>query len=243
VKIILEFLIVFCAYILPGIVLSMFMLRDRDLLKRSAAWLRIVSGAISSFAVAALVYYIATNHPGGPAAFGLSLQVNLPLALVVGGLAAGYLLFIVLVGELRLKSMSDEQKTARRAVFEASGFTIYTGFWQKSGFLASVWLGILAEDFVFRGYLVLGLASLTGVTWPWVLLSTALSVVGHLYQGWRPAQIFTHTFFALLFIIVSVSTGSVFAAVLPHLVYDTAVILRGWTRYRPPAPAPAGPVG
>jgi hypothetical protein len=34
----------------------------------------------------------------------------------------------------------------------------------------------------------------------------------------------------LIFIIAVLATGNVFAAILPHLVYDTIWLLRGWAK-------------
>ena len=110
------------------------------------------------------------------------------------------------------------------------GSNTYRGFWGKTGYLFSLWLGGIAEDLVFRGYLVLGLGAQTGSYYPWIVLSIFLSVASHLYQGVNRRIMLGQMIFAAIFITISLITRSVITAIIPHLVYDTIWLLRGWEK-------------
>jgi membrane protease YdiL (CAAX protease family) len=82
----------------------------------------------------------------------------------------------------------------------------------------TLWLGVIAEDLVFRGYLVLGLGARTGSYFPWMVLSIILSIAAHLYQGVSWKLMLGQGLFALIFTGVSLITNND-TAIIPHLVY------------------------
>jgi len=100
------------------------------------------------------------------------------------------------------------------------------GVWQKLLYFIDLWLAVIGEELVYRGYLILLLGSQTGNLYAWMAFSATLSVVVHLYQGrtWRVA--ISHMLLACLFIFVAVITNSLFAAIIPHLVYNTVWLIR-----------------
>jgi membrane protease YdiL (CAAX protease family) len=230
-QVFLEFLVVFTVCILPQIAAALFILHDPDYTKRWSPGERTVLGWITHSAAILLVVYIAYNQPTGPAALGLRLPKGVRLiTLFVGGLTTLYLVALSFSDRLRSQKVREEREVIRKAVFKAGGFSNPQGFRSRTAFLGSIWLGVIAEDLVFRGYLVLGLGTQTGLLWPWVLLSLLLSVAVHLYQGLNWRIMLSQALFALIFIIAVLVTGNVFAAILPHLVYDTIWLLRGWAK-------------
>ena len=62
-------------------------------------------------------------------------------------------------------------------------FAVQRSTWERIVFLPILFLGVIGEELLYRGYLVLILGNETGFMALWVLLSIVLSVVAHLYQG------------------------------------------------------------
>lgn len=91
---------------------------------------------------------------------------------------------------------------------------------------------VMAEEIVYRGYLVLLLGTRTGMYVPWMILSVILSIVIHLYQGIKLVNIVSHLAFASLFIGLTVATQNLAAAIGPHLVYNFIYTVRIWGQER-----------
>lgn len=236
----LELLVVVAVCILPHLMAALFTLTGSDYLKKLLPWQRTLSSLSHDASKFLLLGYVAANHVDGLAVIGLRIPAGKTLdTLLIGGLAAAYLSLIFVFEKFRSKQQQTRREELRRKVFEVGGFSRYKGVRERFGFLISVWISNTAEDLVFRGYLVLGLTHLTGIAWPWIGLSILLSVCIHLYQGMNREIALSQALFAVVFITVAVAAGNVVAAIIPHVIYDTVWMLRGWARDSQAQPQPS----
>ena len=81
----------------------------------------------------------------------------------------------------------------------------------------------IAEEVIFRGYLLLRLHALLRKTWLAVVASTALFSLGHGYEG--PAGVVMVGLLGLAFAIVVVWRGNLVAAVTMHFLQDSAALV------------------
>ena len=103
----------------------------------------------------------------------------------------------------------------------------YRTSWQRIAYLIVLSIGVIAEDLVIRGYLILFLGATIGYKYAWALLSIALSIIIHLYQGRERETVLTHALVATLFAVVSLITWNIFTIMAGHLYFDI-VVTRGW---------------
>lgn len=76
----------------------------------------------------------------------------------------------------------------------------------------------VAEEIIFRGYLILRLKQVTGSTAAAIVLSSLVFAVGHGYEG--SAGVITVGFMGLAFALVYVWTGSLVAPIVMHFLQD-----------------------
>jgi membrane protease YdiL (CAAX protease family) len=76
----------------------------------------------------------------------------------------------------------------------------------------------LAEETIFRGYLILRLKAVTGSAWAAVLLSTFVFALGHGYEG--SAGVVTVGFMGLVFALIYIWRGSLVAPIVMHFLQD-----------------------
>lgn len=81
----------------------------------------------------------------------------------------------------------------------------------------------VAEETIFRGYLILRLREITGSTAAAVILSSAIFAVGHGYEG--SAGLLTVGFMGLAFGLVYVWTRSLVAPMIMHFLQDLLAIV------------------
>jgi len=228
---VLEFFVVFTVAILPHLLGGIFILTNKDYLKHFLPWQRMVASAVQDVSKILLLAYIAADQTNGLAAIGLSIGLDeIPMTIIIAAFAAGYLSLLFVIHHLRSKKEQARREELRKSIFEAGGFSTFKTLGERCAYLVSLWLGVIAEDLVFRGYLVLGLGARTGTLAPCIILSVLLSVAVHLYQGLSWRVMFTQAVFACLFIAAAVTAGNILAAILPHLVYDTIWVLQGWAK-------------
>jgi membrane protease YdiL (CAAX protease family) len=224
---ILEFSVVFAVAILPQVLTSFYPDQMRDLLARSPGNWKYLSTLPSRIGAILLVLYISASRLDEFHSIGLNLSEALsPMALLVTGLLTGYLLLIFVFSRFRSKKVRDETANLRQTTLAALRYSDTTGFWKKLFAFGDLWLAVIGEELVYRGYLILLLGRQTGNLIPWIAFSVTLSIVVHLYQGrtWRLA--ISHMILASLFIFAAVVTNSLFAAIIPHLVYNTVWLVR-----------------
>lgn len=76
----------------------------------------------------------------------------------------------------------------------------------------------VAEEVIFRGYLILRLTEVTGSSAAAIVLSTVIFSLGHGYEG--TAGVITVGFMGLAFALVYVWTGSLAAPIVMHFLQD-----------------------
>lgn len=230
----LEFFVVF-TIIWNQISSSLLVLNNQDYVKLANNKLsnsrKILANYEANVASLLLMIYIATNHSGGLSPMGLSLkQVDIPKLIFIGSVATGYLLLIFVRPFFLYPQQRKDEEEKQKIDFELRGYASYKTFWERFAFLGAIWLGVIVEELVYRGYLILFLGVQTGTFFPWIILSIGLSIGVHFYQGitWRRA--FSHAFFAIVFIIVVLITRNIIVAIIPHLIYNTIWFLIRWIR-------------
>jgi membrane protease YdiL (CAAX protease family) len=97
-------------------------------------------------------------------------------------------------------------------------FLVASGGWQIMLAFILVVVVAVAEETIFRGYLILRFTSVFGRAGPAVLLSAIVFVVGHGYEG-LPALIGVF-FLGLTFAVVYLWRGSLIAPMLMHFLTD-----------------------
>lgn len=103
---------------------------------------------------------------------------------------------------------------------------------QRWSFVAVAAVAGVAEEYVFRGFLLHGLAGWTGSVWAAVLLSAASFGVGHGYQ--RAVGVARASVLGVLLAVPVVFTGSLFPAAVAHFWINVAIGLGGWRWLLPP---------
>jgi len=188
-------------------------------------WIPAVSGI-------AVVTLVASFQPDGLNAIGVDLEVKARnFAALVEGFCwfAGILIlvyFIYRFGFGRKKPNEfDVRISERPEVIETAKF--------RSGVERLVYLSILpvcviAEEFVYRGYLVLYLGSRSGAYLPWAVFSVVLSVIVHLYQGRDLRNILIHLLLAVSLVGITLLTKNLFASITGHLFNNLAFTLNVW---------------
>jgi membrane protease YdiL (CAAX protease family) len=102
--------------------------------------------------------------------------------------------------------------------------------------LVAVVLGPFAEEVLFRGVVYPGLRNVLG-PWAAVPLSALLFGLGHRYMGWTGVWV-TGVVGVILALLVEFS-GSVWPAVLAHVLVNSKLVLAYMPWFRPVAPAAA----
>lgn len=171
-----------------------------------------------------LVSYIVLNQATGLNGIGLVFSQYRFDFLLIGSIASYGLVSIV--GGI-VKSISGENP--RQITFDCSNPAIertmvHKTFPQRFGYLIVLLIMVIAEEFVFRGYLVLLLGNMTNSVFICALLSITLSVIIHLYQG--RAMIVYHLISASVFVGVTILTGNILIPIGAHLY--TNILLTVW---------------
>lgn len=199
----LELLLVASVALVPwlvsGIAPREYRNRDLDLPRRFLFMLRFPHYA----AIILVVLYIATNHPSGTSAIGIdpSLAKNLfrvhpaGLSVVVAALAVALTALssvsygvIVGISGLYHKIVRKSEPTWNDLEWDPFGLRNYLTVGGRLLACFDLILGVLAEECVLRGFLVLYLGRTTGLYVPWIVVSILVDVSLHLYQGraWIP---------------------------------------------------------
>jgi membrane protease YdiL (CAAX protease family) len=229
-KTLLEFSIVFVGMILPQILSSLFRVQIRRMQEGIPNLLRLSLQGLNYAGSILVLLYIAIGQPGGLASIGLTLVPSqLPRTLYMAAGATCYLLLVFVIIRFRSKDVQQDVQIRQRQVLAAMGYSQYRALPERVAAMINLWLGVVVEELVFRGYLILLLGARTGSYIPWLVFSIFLTVTVHLYQGFTWKVAYAHVFFAGVFIVAALVTGNLVAALIPHLVYDTVWILQGWS--------------
>jgi len=226
---VLEFSVIFAVAILPQIAYSFFIAEIRDVLSKLTNRWKLISSLVNRAGMILLALFVAAGQPRGLLSIGLDFSPSqMPKVLIVGALASGYLSLIFVFSKFRSGKSREERETLQRQTYESLGYSTYKTAADKAFSLINLWLSVIAEELVYRGYVILVLGARTGTYLPWILLSITFSVLVHLYQGFNWKIALSHAFLACVFIAVMLLTGNIVTALIPHLVYDTIWLYRRW---------------
>lgn len=246
-RLVLEVLLVFSVAVVSNVLGSTIILKyPKYSTENQPIPLRLTGQFLQGLTMVSLVFYIASNQPQGLPAVGLPSIWKPDLAdmvhyiesksynwlfLLLGGMVvyAGFLLLQALGYKLLGKKKEPADNPAIRSLAD------YRTPWQRLTFLFVLFLGILGEELVYRGYLVLYLGEKTGAVAVWAVVSILLSVIIHLYQGY--SRVIHQFLFATLAVLMTIWSGNLMMALGMHLYLNTIVTLRVWSGKTKAAPA------
>lgn len=236
-RVILEFVSIIFVSVIPQLA-SGFVAASRPDSIRSSTPLEILirywTGSVSAIVVVLLV---AVGQPNGTASVGI-VTPSTPLAasnanaILVGIISVVLMILATYVahGLSRLlgRSVPDEP-------FNVSNPWVvmllrYQEFWGRFAHVTVVPLTVIAEEMVYRGYLVLFLGSQTRAFIPWIILSIALSVLVHLYQGRNAKSLALHALYAALFIALVLLTNNILTPIVAHVYFNMISASQTWRR-------------
>jgi membrane protease YdiL (CAAX protease family) len=230
-KAILEFIAVASTAIVPSIYGA---LRSRRLpvdTEESSPMERLFGGLLLSVSAIAVVLIISLGQSEGLRSVGFfngeeGSILSPYMVAMLGFIGVAFILWVV----QRLLHIDPKERFAPSKPHIARIIQYDRNRWERLAFLAQLPLAVMAEELVYRGYLVLLLGTYTGTYIPWIILSIALSVVVHLYQGRDKITILSHLLMATLFVGVAVYSGSIIPATTVHFLGNAAFTFRIWSQ-------------
>ncbi len=223
---VLEILFLVCGYLMPSILASIFVLKHPDSAWGYPGLTGLAIGFLTNLSIVLVLYYISLNQSSGLASLGLQLKGVDFAGVVFFGLAVCVFsnLFSSLVSRLLFKNnVMDSLQGPHIRMIEK-----YQATWERILYFFVLTSGLLAEELVFRGYLVFLLGQKTGIMLPFAILSVLLSVVVHLYQG--RSLIVHHLVLSAVFAGSVVITKSIWMAIYMHLIQNTVSVIRIWVK-------------
>lgn len=234
---ILEFLTVILVGVFPPVLASLMIAIDPAQAAVRDRRIQLLVQFVQPLAPILLLLYIGRRYDDGLATLGLQFD-RLGIG-AIGVLAFGLLtmiLYSAILGKDRLKAVPnpfDQQLS----VYDSPALRFVSWL--------SMLPGIIAEDMVFRGYLVLWLGARTGKFVEWALFSVFLSLLAHLYQG--RLRIGIHLIMHATFVLTALAAGNLVLLILFHVLWDTLYLRNFWARQDREkarvAPIPAGAEG
>ncbi|RME55841.1 CPBP family intramembrane metalloprotease [Candidatus Parcubacteria bacterium] len=229
-KAIIEFCAIFAVGILNHVMGAFFYFVRSDyeqIFSPTENLLRLWWASLSGISVVLLV---AINQPEGLASVGIVASDATPLFV---GIVSISLIVLFLGGVQGLINYflrpSPENKTLLSNPV-AKRVAQYQNKLGKSAYLTVLPFAVASEELIYRGYLVLMLGRRTHTYLPWVILSVALSVIIHLYQGRSVTNVLYYAIFALCFIGLAVWTGNIMTPIVAHLYYDLMWTFGVWEK-------------
>jgi membrane protease YdiL (CAAX protease family) len=205
-------LAVFLLLILPPLALSTLEIRHSSLPFPLAATATI----LDDLALVALILFFLWRNREPLARIGWTPQ-NLS-----GNVLLGLILFIPLfTGAGILEAGLSAAGLAATSTIPS--FLQYQGIPGAALALLLVLVVAIAEETVFRGYLILRLQAVTSSPWAGVLLSSAIFSVGHGYEG--PAGVITTGVIGAVYAVIYLSRRSLVPPVVLHFLQDFTTIL------------------
>jgi len=205
-------LAVFLFLILPPLALSTLELRHATLPFPLAATATI----LDDLALVALVLYFLWRNREPLARIGLTGE-RFPAEITIG-----LLLFLPLFAGAGLLG-SGLSALGIPASAATPSFLRYQGLSGAALALVLVLVVAIAEETIFRGYLILRLSAVTSRPWAAVILSAAIFSVGHGYEG--PAGIIITGVVGMVYALIYLSRKSLVAPVVLHFLQDFTTIL------------------
>ena len=226
-----EFLAVFVIAILPQVLTGFYPDEMRTLLNNLPGNWKFITTLPGRLGSILLILFIGSLRQDDFQSIGLNWTkaASLSTLLAAGALSVYLLLILFLAGKRSAKSQ-EEMAATRQRVLIGLRYSDTSPPWKRLAAYSDVWIAVIGEELVYRGYLILLMSRQTGTLYPWIAFSLALSILVHLYQGrtWKLAL--GQMLIAALFIFVVVITGSLMAAIIPHLVYNTVWLTRAFKK-------------
>ena len=205
-------LAVFLFLILPPLALSTLELRHATLPFPLAA----VATILDDLTLVSLVLFflwrnrepperIGWTRERAPADIALGVLLFLPLFIGAGLLGAG---------------LADTGLPASSMI---PSFLRYQGLSGAALALVLILVVAIAEETIFRGYLIMRLSAITSRPWAAVIISAAIFSVGHGYEG--PAGVIITGVIGVVYALVYLSRRSLVAPVVLHFLQDFTTIL------------------
>jgi membrane protease YdiL (CAAX protease family) len=215
---VIEFITVICVGILPGIVSSLVIAKESMDQLLYGKYSQVTVQIVQSMATVSLLVYIASQNSNGYQQLGLSYT-----------LMGWWEVLILWVGLSLLTVYGYLIRTIQKQP-KPNPVTLVMGQYDSLPTRCLYWLSMLvavvAEDLLFRGYLVLWLGEKTGDLVTWAAISVALSIVSHLYQG--VSRIGFHLIMASMLVLLAVVAGNIYLVIGVHLFWNTLQMLRFW---------------
>jgi membrane protease YdiL (CAAX protease family) len=223
----LEFLTVFVIAILPQVLTGFYPDEMRAMLNNLPGNWKFITTLPGRLGSILLILFIGSLRQDDFQSIGLNgvQAASFPTLLAAGALSV-YLLLILFFASKRSAKSREEMAATRQRVLIGLRYSDTSTPWKRLAAYSDLWIAVIGEELVYRGYLVLLMSRQTGALFPWIAFSLALSILVHLYQGrtWKLAL--GQMLIAALFIFVVVITDSLMAAIIPHLVYNTVWLSR-----------------
>lgn len=231
-KPILEFSAIFAVGILNHLLGAYYNSKRSDYLKSftiTENLLRYWGGSIAEILVVLLV---AIDQPGGFNSIGIRIGEDNSKATNIGLLSFSLLIISIAIIQ---KAASWVRKKAPETKIDRSNPAVinviqYRDGLELSAYLTTLPFVVVAEDLIYRGYLVLLLGNKTHTYIPWAILSITLSVIIHLYQGRSIANVAYQAIFSAFFIGLTIATGNILAPITAHLLFDIMWTVSTWRK-------------
>jgi len=231
--IIIEMLAVASASIVPWGLATVVSLKHLDRDSPYSVPVQLIFQLTQSMLIILLILYIALNQPSRLRSIGFFWPIPVEdigvLNSITGVLLGGVVIhsFIVLPFSLYsaftrkvLKRKTDPSKLAKE------WFSKYRTPWERCGLLTVLLLNAIAEELVFRGYLVLLLSERTGALFLCAGISVTLFAAIHLQYG--PSKIPYYVWYAIGLTWLTISGGNVVWAIAVHWGGNVASAFMSW---------------
>ena len=230
-KPIVEFFLVIAVGLFPPVFGSLIYPNNREIQALQTNVQRLLSNWVIPIGQIAAVLYIVLNHPLGIHSIGiLTGDVDASYTAILEGTSV-LILFLFLYAKVlqwRQRKSNQEPKPFDFTTPVAERIIRYKKFWERFSYAIVLFFMVVGEEIISRGYLVLFMGNRTHTFIPWIIISIGFTIVCHLYQGKGINLILFHTLFAIFFIAVTLITRNLFAAIVPHFLFDLMNAIRTW---------------
>lgn len=132
---------------------------------------------------------------------------------------------VLFLPELKKVTVAKKLDSNRPHIAES---LMYVSGWERLAWITTLPFGVIAEELVMRGYLILFIGSLTHAMILWAAISVLITVVLHLYQGRDAETILTHIVFAVIFTGLTLYTQNILASITAHLILNFFTTINIW---------------
>lgn len=195
--------------------------------------IRAASLAINSMATIFVLLYVALGQPSRLASLGifpLSSSENIMhqiIAIVIGGMMM-ILLFMTPVSILSMLVHKFVKKDSKSEIAEPTKefFSAYRTTKARLAMVLALLPSAIAEELVFRGYLILLLGQKTGAPLLCAVISAVLFAIMHLNNGRSLIPIYL--WFAAGLTWITLSTGNLMVTIFAHWSWNVISALKVW---------------